>query len=58
MCGSSEVRAVNCHGDHRIAMSAAVIACYAKYPVTIEGAECVEKSYPEFWTNFDNLKKE
>lgn len=35
--------------DHRIAMSAAVAATVCKKPVTILGAECVEKSYPNFF---------
>ena len=48
---------VNTFGDHRIAMSAAVMACYAKRPVTIEGAECVAKSYPGFWDDFEQLSK-
>ena len=47
---------VNAFGDHRIAMSAAVMACYAKRPVTIEGAECVAKSYPGFWDDFESLE--
>ena len=46
---------VNTFGDHRIAMSAAVMACYSKVPVTVEGAECVAKSYPGFWDDFDRL---
>ena len=46
---------VDTHGDHRIAMSAAVMACYAKRPVTVEGAECVAKSYPSFWDDFERL---
>ena len=41
--------------DHRIAMSAAVMACYAKVPVTIDDDGCVAKSYPGFWTDFGNL---
>ena len=48
---------VNAFGDHRIAMSAAVMACYAKRPVTVEGAECVAKSYPGFWDDFERLLK-
>ena len=48
---------VNTYGDHRIAMSAAVMACYAKRPVTVEGAECVAKSYPGFWDDFEQLKR-
>ena len=47
---------VNTHGDHRIAMAAAVMACYAKAPVTVEGAECVAKSYPGFWDDFESLE--
>ena len=46
---------VNTFGDHRIAMSAAVMACYSKIPVTVEGAECVAKSYPGFWDDFERL---
>ena len=50
-------RPVNTFGDHRIAMSAAVMACYAKRPVTVEGAECVAKSYPGFWDDFERLER-
>ena len=46
---------VKTFGDHRIAMSAAVMACYASRPVTVEGAECVAKSYPAFWDDFGAL---
>ena len=46
---------VNAFGDHRIAMSAAVMACYSKVPVTVDGAECVAKSYPGFWDDFESL---
>lgn len=42
------------HNDHRIVMALAVLACVAKDPVIIEGAEAVHKSYPEF---FEDLKK-
>ena len=37
-------------GDHRIAMSAAAAACLCKSPVLIRGAEAVHKSYPEFFS--------
>ena len=46
---------VNAFGDHRIAMSAAVMACYSKVPVMVDGAECVAKSYPGFWDDFESL---
>lgn len=45
---------VDSHNDHRILMSLAVFAACAEQPVTLEGAECVNKSYPSF---FDDLKE-
>ncbi len=42
-------------GDHRIAMSAAIAATVANGPVTILGAQCVEKSYPSFWDEYKAL---
>lgn len=43
---------VDAVGDHRIAMSAAVAACACTEPVTVNGTECVQKSYPRFWEDF------
>lgn len=48
---------VDACGDHRIAMSAAVMACYSKNPVIVDGAECVAKSYPGFWDDFESLER-
>ncbi len=45
---------LNGHNDHRIVMALAVLACTADSPVEIDGAEAVNKSYPEF---FEDLKK-
>lgn len=42
--------------DHRIAMSAAVAACAADGSVTVSDENCVEKSYPCFWQDFDSLE--
>lgn len=42
----SEVWAWN---DHRIAMAMAIAATCVSGEVTITGAECVNKSYPDFW---------
>ncbi len=42
-------------GDHRIAMAAAVAATGCTAPVTVENAECVQKSYPRFWEDFAAL---
>ena len=46
---------VSSWGDHRIAMSAAIAATVCKEPVTILGAECVQKSYPKFWEEYRRL---
>lgn len=47
---------VDACGDHRIAMSAAVAGGICRSAVTICGSECVQKSYPDFWTDFQQLK--
>ena len=41
--------------DHRIAMAAAVASAICSGPVTVLGAEAVEKSYPHFWEDFEKL---
>ena len=46
---------VSSHNDHRIAMSAAVAACICENSVTVENAEAVSKSYPDFWQDFKKL---
>jgi len=48
-------RAVDCCNDHRIAMMAAVAATRCREPVTLTGAECVAKSYPNFWEHYRML---
>ena len=48
------VDAVN---DHRIAMAAAIAATVCTEDVTILGAECVKKSYPKFWEEYERLSK-
>ena len=46
---------VDSFGDHRIAMSAAVMSTVAQGVTTIKGAECVAKSYPSFFEDFAAL---
>ena len=46
---------VDSHNDHRIAMMAASAATRCAAPVTIIGAECVAKSYPDFWEDYERL---
>jgi 3-phosphoshikimate 1-carboxyvinyltransferase len=55
MPGTLSGGTVDACGDHRIAMSAAIAATVAQGPVTILGAECVEKSYPAFWEEYKRL---
>ena len=43
--------------DHRIAMTFAVTACLADGETEILGAECVNISYPEFYTDLERLKQ-
>lgn len=38
--------------DHRIAMSAAIASTICEKTVTINGADAVTKSYPDFWKDF------
>ena len=47
--------AVDSHNDHRIAMMAAVAATRCAAPVTVSGGECVAKSYPNFWEDYEAL---
>ncbi|MBE6850434.1 MAG: 3-phosphoshikimate 1-carboxyvinyltransferase [Ruminococcus sp.] len=46
---------VDSFGDHRIAMCAAIAATRCTEAVTILGAECVEKSYPAFFDDYQSL---
>ena len=43
------------HDDHRIAMSLAISALRCDGEVTIQNAECVEKSYPTFFEDLDSI---
>lgn len=46
---------VDSFGDHRIAMCAAIAATRCTEPVTILHGECVEKSYPQFYEDYNQL---
>ncbi len=46
---------VDCFNDHRIAMAMAVAATRSSMPVTLIGAQCVEKSYPDFFEVYKAL---
>jgi len=46
---------VSSHGDHRVAMALAVAGLIADGRTEIDGAECVEISYPEFFDHLEYL---
>ena len=43
------------HGDHRIAMALSVLAITARKTITVEGSECVNKSYPAFFEDLASV---
>ncbi len=46
---------VSAHGDHRVAMALAVAGLVADGKTEIDGAECVEISYPQFFDHLEYL---
>lgn len=44
-----------CHTDHRIPMSLSIASQRCTKPVILHGAECVSKSYPNFFEDFRML---
>lgn len=47
---------VSSFNDHRIAMSAAIASACCTGKVVVNDAQCVNKSYPEFWEDFASLE--
>jgi 3-phosphoshikimate 1-carboxyvinyltransferase len=54
-CESLKVATVSSHNDHRIAMASALLALKAEGEVTINDAEAVNKSYPDFYKDLEKL---
>jgi 3-phosphoshikimate 1-carboxyvinyltransferase len=46
---------VSAHGDHRVAMALAIAGLIAQGKTEIDGAECVDISYPEFFDHLEYL---
>ncbi|PSN95232.1 3-phosphoshikimate 1-carboxyvinyltransferase [Candidatus Marsarchaeota G2 archaeon ECH_B_2] len=46
---------VDSHGDHRIALAAAVAAVGAHKPIVVRGFECYIKSYPHFLEDYTSI---
>ena len=53
--GSLHGSVIDPHNDHRIAMACAVAALGAEGKTTIKNAECIRKSYPQFFTHLTQL---
>ena len=54
-CGSLKGGKISSQNDHRIVMAAAIASTISEEPVTIDGAEAVQKSYPTFFQDFNKL---
>ena len=46
---------VDSHGDHRIAMAAAIAALNTKNGIKIKNYRCIDKSYPKFFEDFKSV---
>lgn len=53
--GTLKGATIDPHGDHRIAMSFAVLGLVAEGETTINDPDCVNKSYPDFWEDLAGL---
>lgn len=51
---SQEPAVLRSHDDHRVAMAFAVLGA-ALGNIAISGAECVTKTYPDFWKEFQKI---
>jgi 3-phosphoshikimate 1-carboxyvinyltransferase len=52
--GVPQPAVIDSHNDHRIAMAFSLLGVAASN-IQIQGAECVSKTYPEYWTVFKQL---
>ena len=48
---------INCHADHRLAMSFAIASLVAEGPTVIQDSECVSISYPTFFNDLKALTR-
>lgn len=46
---------VSSYHDHRMAMMEAIASSVCDQPVVIDDEQCVDKSYPDFWEDFQSL---
>jgi 3-phosphoshikimate 1-carboxyvinyltransferase len=52
--GTVQPAIIDSHNDHRIAMAFSILGAAAG-GITVEGAECVAKTYPEYWRDLGRL---
>ena len=43
---------VSCYNDHRIAMMTGALSAFCAKNISVNGHQCVDKSYPSFWEDF------
>ncbi|MDP6491119.1 MAG: 3-phosphoshikimate 1-carboxyvinyltransferase [Kiritimatiellia bacterium] len=47
--------AIDSHGDHRIAMCAAILGLVGEAPVEVVNTDCIATSYPSFWDDLERV---
>ncbi len=47
---------IHSHGDHRIAMCAAVLGLVGRQPVEVVDVDCIATSYPTFWSDLERVR--
>lgn len=47
---------IDSHNDHRIAMAGALLGLISENGVYIDDSECVKKSYPDFFSDLDEIR--
>jgi len=52
--GSPQPAVIDSHNDHRVAMAFSLLGVAAG-GITIQGAECVTKTYPKYWNTLRQL---
>lgn len=46
---------LDCFNDHRVCMALAIASTICDFKIVLNGAQCVNKSYPHFWDDFVSL---
>ena len=52
--GEIKPAVIDSHDDHRMAMAFSLLGAAAGN-ITIQGAECVSKTFPEYWSDLRSL---